>query len=142
MEENKNILDEIHQGACMGKDAISFVIDKVEDSSLKEELEKEYNEYDTIATKIDNIYHKYSEGKPHETSAMTKTMTWYGIEMKTFMNQSSSKIAELLLNGVNMGIIEGRKILNRKKMDKNIKKIVSEYVVMQEKSVETLKKYL
>ena len=142
MEENINVLDEIHKGACMGKDAISFVIDKIEDSKLKAELEKEYNEYNMIATQIEKIYHKYDRGEPHETSAINKAMTWYGIEMKTFLDQSPSKITELLLNGVNMGIIEGRKILNHKKMDKRIKKIVSEYVTMQEKSVEALKAYL
>ena len=142
MTENINVLDEIHKGACMGKDAIAFVIDKVEDTNLKAELEKEYREYAMIATKIDKLYHKYDGGKPHETSALNKAMTWYGIEMKIFMDQSPSKITELLLNGVNMGIIEGRKILNNKKMNRDVKMIVSEYVAMQEKSVEALKKYL
>ena len=126
----------------LGKDAIAFVIDKVEDTNLKAELEKEYREYAMIATKIDKLYHKYDGGKPHETSALNKAMTWYGIEMKIFMDQSPSKITELLLNGVNMGIIEGRKILNNKKMNRDVKMIVSEYVAMQEKSVEALKKYL
>lgn len=69
-------------------------------------------------------------------------MTWYGIEMKTFIDQSTSKIAELLLQGVNMGIIEGRRILNNKKMNRSIYEIVSEYVEMQEASVEALKQYL
>jgi hypothetical protein len=45
---------------------------------------------------------------------MNKVMTWYGIEMKTMFDKSNSKIAELLLQGTNMGIIEGRKLLNNK----------------------------
>ena len=55
---------------------------------------------------------------------------------------SNSKIAEILLQGVNMGIIEGRKILNKKKINKEVESIVSDYVTMQEKNVETLKSYL
>ena len=47
MKEDINALDEIHKGACMGKDALSFVMDKVEDDSLKKELEKEYKDYDS-----------------------------------------------------------------------------------------------
>lgn len=35
MEENVNILDEINKGASMGEDAISFVLDKVEDDNLR-----------------------------------------------------------------------------------------------------------
>ena len=126
----------------MGEDAISFILDKVEDNSLKKELEKEYQEYDKITKKIAKIFAKYDDGNPRETSVMNKAMTWYGIEMKTFMDQSTSKIAELLLQGVNMGIIEGRKILNNKEMNEEVNDIVSEYVKMQEASVEALKQYL
>ena len=142
MKEDINALDEIHKGACMGKDALTFVMDKVEDDNLKKELEKEYNDYDVIANKIEEIYPKYNEGKPHETSNMNKAMTWSSIEMKTLTDKSSSKIAELLLKGVNMGIIEGRKILNKKNLNEEVDSLISEYVTMQEESVEVLKKYL
>ena len=69
-------------------------------------------------------------------------MTWYGINMKTLTDHSSSKLAELLLQGTNMGIIEGRRILNNKELDKQVKNIISEYVTMQEDSVEKLKTFL
>jgi NADH:ubiquinone oxidoreductase subunit K len=62
--------------------------------------------------------------------------------MKTLTDKSDSKIAELLLNGVNMGIIEGRKILNKKNINKEVSKIISIYVTMQESCVEVLKSYL
>lgn len=141
-KEDINALDEIHKGACMGKDAIHFVREKVKDQRLKDVLDAEYEQYQEIANKIEEIYPKYNEGKPHETSAMNKAMTWYGIEMKTMMDKSNSKITELLLQGVNMGIIEGKKILNNKNLDKEVSDIVSSYVTMQEKSVEVLKQYL
>lgn len=140
--ENINALDEIHKGACMGMDAIDFIKDKVEDKNLQNELDREYNEYKTIQQQIENIYSKYDDGTPHDTSAMNKVMTWSGIEMKTMNDTSNSKIAELLLKGVNMGIIEGKKILNRKKMNKEVTDIVDNYVKMQEKNVENLKEYL
>jgi len=69
-------------------------------------------------------------------------MTWYGIEMKTMFDKSNSKIAELLLQGTNMGIIEGRKLLNNKGTDPNVEKLVSDYVKNQEEAVEKLKEYL
>lgn len=141
-EENINALDEIHKGACMGTDAIHFTIEKVEDKELHETLEKFYNGYQSIAEKIEKIYPKYNNDEPHETNAMNKAMTWYGINMKTFNDKSNSKIAELLLQGTNMGIIEGRKILNNKGINEEVNGIVDEYVTMQEKNVEILKKYL
>ena len=73
---------------------------------------------------------------------MNKVMTWYGIEMKTLLDDSTSKIAELLMQGTNMGIIEGRRLLNDKNMDEEVHKICEEYVTFQEDAVEKLKPFL
>lgn len=142
MNENINALDEIHKGTCMGMDAIHFIIDKVSDNKFKNILDKQHESYKKINEEIEEIYPKYNDGKPHETSTMNKIMTFYGIEMKTFMDESNSKIAELLIQGTNMGIIEGRKVLNNKKVNEEIEKIIDKYVKMQEKYLEDLKCYL
>ena len=145
MENKKNeinVLDELNKGACMGKDAIHFILDKVEDEALKKELNTQYETYSSITDKISELYPEYSKKEPHETSAMNKMMTWYGIEMKTFMDSSTSKIAELLMQGTNMGIIEGRRLLNHKDTNEEINKLVEKYVEVQETAVEKLKSFL
>ena len=143
-KENKlNVLDELSKGCCMGMDAIYFIMDKVEDDSLKEELTRQYSKYQKIHNGICKLYPEYSrEDDPKETSMMNKAMTWYGIEMKTMMDKTPSKIAELLLQGTNMGIIEGRKLLNHKDTNKEIESLIQEYVDMQEEAVEKLKTFL
>ena len=137
-----NVLDELNKGACMGMDAIHFILDKVEDENLKTELNRQYEKYSEISNKICELYPEYNNDKPHETNAMNKVMTWYGIEMKTMMDDSTSKIAELLLQGTNMGVIEGRKLLNHKDTDTEVHKLVQEYVDMQEDAIEKLKQFL
>lgn len=142
MKENINALDEINKGTCMGMDAIKFILDKTEDKKFKKVLKDFYKEYEKINKKIEKIYPKYNDGNPHETNIINKAMTWYGIEVKTLKDNSNSKIAELLLQGTNMGIIEGRKILNKKEIDKKINELIEKYVTMQEDNVEILKQYL
>ena len=143
MKENINALDEINKGATMGMDAIHFIIDKIDSSDFKNVVDKQYKDYENVSNTINKIYNKYnSEDKPHETGVVNKVMTWYGVEMKTLMDKSDSKIAELLLQGTNMGIIEGRRILNNKVLDEEVKDIMSKYVTMQEECVEKLKDYL
>lgn len=137
-----NVLDELNKGACMGQDAIHFILEKVEDSDLKDELIRQYNKYEAISKKICELYPEYSEKEPHETNSINKAMTWYNIEMKTFMDASTSKIAELLVQGTNMGIIEGRRLLNQKDTDPEVEQLVQEYVDMQEDAVEKLKPFL
>lgn len=142
MKENVNVLDEIHKGSCMGIDAINFILDRIESIDLKNELYSEIREYEKINKKIVDLYSNYANGNPQSESTMNKVMAWSGIEMKTITDKSDSKYVELLLTGVNMGIIEGKKILNNKKIDKNIVSIVKEFIMIQEKNYDNLKKYL
>ena len=142
-ENEMNILDEINKGATMGMDAIDIISDKTKDADLKETLKVEYNKYKKISERVNDIYSQYSEKEPQTTNAMNKMMTWYGVNMKTMNDQSNSKISELLMQGTNMGIIEGRRLLNNNPdIDKEVNQILNDFVVMQEDSVETLKKYL
>ena len=146
MKEDKkdiNVLDELNKGACMGRDAIHFIMDKVKDDNLRKELNRQYAKYKETNEKICKLYPEYNEGEPHKTGTMNKVMTWYGIEMKTLLDDSTSKIAELLMQGTNMGIIEGRRLLNQNPdAAEDVKKVLDDFVKMQEDSVETLKKYL
>ena len=141
--QNLNILDEVNKGATMGMDAISYVSEKVEDNDFKQVLDTEYNKYKDISNRVNNLYDNYSSKEPHETNAMNKMMTWYGIQMKTMVDDTTSKLSELLMQGTNMGIIEGRRLLNQNQnIEPDVKDILNDFVVMQEDSVETLKKYL
>lgn len=143
MEENINVLDEVNKGACMGVDAINFILDKVTDKKFKKLLEKQAKEYKDITKRVNQIYSQYNkEDTPHETNKMEKTMTYFGIEMRTMTDDSDAKLAELLFKGTNMGILEGRRLLNDKSMDKEVNTLVEDYVEMQEKNIENLKKYL
>ena len=96
-----------------------------------------------ILKKVEKIYNKYNDEKePHKTNVVNKMMTWYGINLKTITDHSNSKIAEILSQGTNMGIIEGRKILNNKNINEDVSKIVEDFVDSQEKLIEDLKDYL
>ena len=141
--QNLNILDEINKGATMGMDAISYVSDKVEDHEFGKVLDVEYNKYQDISNRVNDLYSNYSCKEPHETNAMNKMMTWYGIQMRTMTDNTTSKLSELLMQGTNMGIIEGRRLINHNdNIAPDVKNILHDFVTMQEDSVETLKKYL
>ena len=127
----------------MGMDAISYVSDKVEDNNFAQVLDVEFNKYQKISDRVNDLYSNYSTKDPHETNAMNKMMTWYGIQMKTMTDSTTSKLSELLMQGTNMGIIEGRRLINQNPdIAPDVKNILQDFVTMQEDSVETLKKYL
>ena len=140
--ENIKILHEIHKGAKMGMDAISYVSEKVGDNHFLDELSSQYNQYDDILTRVNDSYTNYSI-VPQDNISKEKFMSWMGIQMNTMKDQSNSKLSELLIQGTTMGIIEGRKILNHNpNVDENISKTLKDFVKMQEDSVEKLKTFL
>ena len=139
-----NVLDEVNKGCTMGMDAIEFVSKKVGDEDFRKTLGIEYNKYKDISRRVNSLYDEADTRKdPHETGGMNKVMTWWGIQMKSMNDKSNSNLAELLINGTNMGIIEGRRLLNQNpNINQDIHTLLDEYVKMQERSVETLKSFL
>lgn len=143
MKDNINALDELNKGASMGKETISYVLDNVNDKKLKKVLDNQLKEYERLLNKISKIYPKYNNNKePHEINIMEKKMAKKGLEMRLFVDDSASRISELFLKGTNMGIIEGRKLLNNKNIDSKVHSLLDEFVNMQEAYVEKLKEFL
>ncbi len=142
MDNNINTLDELNKGCCMGIDALSFTIEKIDEEKFRELLEKQLHEYQVLSDKISDLYQEYTDSSIHETNIMEKMMTWYGINKDVVLDKSVSKVADLLINGTNMGVIEGQKLLNNKTMDKKVHKICKEYVKMQQSYIEKLKEFL
>lgn len=142
MSNENYVLNEINKGIKMGMDSISNVSQKVQDDRFKQDLKCQYDKYNQILNNVNDELSNYDDF-PKELNPMQKAMGWMSIEMNTISDKSNSKIAEMMLQGTNMGIIEGRRLLNNNpSVDKNVRQILDDFVVMQEDSVETLKKYL
>ena len=142
MDNNINTLDELNKGCCMGIDALNYIMEKVEEEDFYQLLEKQKKCYEDLSNDITLLYKEYTASDIHKTNLMEKMRTWYGIQLDTMMDNSISSQADMLIQGTNMGIIEGRKLLNNKTMDKKVANICSKYVKMQEDYIEKLKDYL
>ena len=142
MDTNRYILNELNKGIKMGMDSISNVSEKVQDDRFKQDLKYQYDEYNKILNEVNNELTNYDDF-PKELNPMQKAMGWMSVEMNTLTDKSNSKIAELMIQGTNMGIIEGVKLLNQNPdADKDVKETLNKFVKFQENTVEQLKKYL
>lgn len=144
MDNNPNlkVLKELHKGAQMGINALSYVSEKVTDDGFKRELSSQYNQYEDILNRVTDLYNNYGE-VPANFNFKDDMMTWMGIQMNTVNDKTPSKISELLIQGNTMGIIEGRRLLNNNPaVETNIKQTLSDFVTLQENTVTKLKEYL
>ena len=142
MDNNRYILNELNKGIKMGMDSISNVSEKVQDDRFKQDLKYQYDEYNKILNEVNDELTDYDDF-PKELNPMQKAMGWMGVEMNTLTDKSNSKISEMMLQGTNMGIIEGVKLWNNNPdATEPVKNILKDFITFQENTVEKLKKYL
>ena len=142
MDKNVEALKEICKGVKMGMNSIEYLQDKVQGNNLANYLKHEYSMYDNILDKLNDAFSNY-DMEPNKPSFGSKAMLWYGIQTNTITDHTDSKLSELLMQGTNMGIIEGRRILNANPdLDTDVKNLINDFVSYQEDSVEKLKEFL
>ena len=126
----------------MGITALSTVIPKTENSKLKNELEKQLKNYNQQS---DQIKKKFSElnAKPKDINPIGKLSADASIIMHTSMNNSTSHIAEMVIKGSNMGIIDiNKKLNNIKTGDAGIISHAKEILKCEQQYIDNLKSYL
>ena len=131
MDNPQYILNEINKGIKMGMDSISNITDKVQDNEFKDLLLYEYDRYNSILNRVNSELKNYDD-IPKEVPAMQKVMGYMDVEISTLTDKSNSKIAEMMLKGTNMGIIEGIRLKNRNpEMAPSIKNILDDFIAFQ-----------
>lgn len=142
MDNDLNVLNEVHKGLVMGMESISVVSSKVGDNEFKEVLDSQYEQYGNILDRVNDEFAK-SGKQADDTSPAQKVMGWTGIQFGTMTDKSNSKISDMLIRGTTMGIIEGRKLLNQNlNLNEDVKLILDDFVKEQEHDVEVLKQWL
>lgn len=136
------ILKEISKDSKMGMDSINMVGEKVQDEKFQKLLDEQHNEYQNIFDRTQEILKQHGE-TIEDVPAMQKMMGWMGIQMNTLNDKSNSQLSELLIQGNDMGIIKGHKLLNNNEFTTpEIQNLLSDFVRLQEKNIDDLKKWL
>ena len=136
------ILKEISKDSKMGMDSINIVGEKVQDEKFQKLLDEQHNEYQNIFDRTQEILKQHGE-TIEDVPTMQKMMGWMGIQMNTMNDKSNSQLSELLIQGNDMGIIKGHKLLNNNEFTTpEIQNLLSDFVRLQEKNIDDLKKWL
>ncbi len=140
--DDLTILNEIHKGVTMGMASLEQIADKTQDQDLKDDLSFQYNEYQNTLNDVNKKFQEQGE-IPDDTPVNTKIMGWTGIQMNTINDTSNSKLSEILIQGYDMGIIKGVKLLNQiPDASGDVKNILNGFITMQENCIDRLKKFL
>ena len=136
------ILKEISKDAKMGMDSLTTVTDKAQDEKFKKVLNNQHDEYQNIFDRSQELLIQQGENY-EDVPTMQKMMSWTGIQMSTMSDTSNSKLSELLIQGNDMGVVKGNKLLHGNEFTTpEIKNLLSDFIRLQEKNIDDLKKYL
>ena len=139
---NLTILNEINKDAKMGMDSLTMVTKKVQDEKFKKLLNSQHDEYQNIFDRTQELLVQENKNI-QDVPTMQKIMAWTGIQMNTLNDKSNSKLSELLIQGNDMGVIKGTKLLNESNFTTpEIENLLSDFVRLQEKNIDDLKKFL
>ncbi len=145
MDENLELLTHIYETADMGAYTITTLINKLKDkeNKIKFMLEKEIKGYEKYINISGKLLEK-NDIKPKKTSLMAKMGSNIGIMKETMKDNSDGAIAQMLVEGITMGITVMSAKINsyRKIADKKALKLAREFLEFQEDEVEKLKEFM
>ena len=145
MDENLELLTHVYETSQMGSYTITTLINKLKnkENKIKFTLEKELKEYEKYIKISEKILNKYNINPPG-TSVMSKIGSNIGIMKETIMDNSDSAMAQMLIEGLTMGItlISAKINSYKKNADRKVLKIAKDFVKFQENEVERLKVYM
>ena len=140
---NQNAINCIYKTAQIGLSSISNVLEELDNVTLKEELKKEYEGYESFICKL-TTFIKENEYELKEVNPMKKAIMWSSIKLNTLTNDSGSHIASLMIKGTVTGITEMQELINGNSnaLDERIINYAKELKELMEKYEQDLKKYL
>ncbi len=140
--QNEELVKEIHKAASSGLEAIETVLPKVKKPSLKKEIEQQGVCYQNFITRSESLLKK-AGALPEKNPPMQKAIMWGAIQLNTLADASSEHIAEMMINGSNMGIIEMTKQLNQHPdADAGARRLAEDFLAGEERHIDMLKQHL
>jgi hypothetical protein len=145
MDENLELLTHIYETAEMGSYTITTLINKLKDkeNKIKFCLEKEIKEYEKYLNQAGKLLEKNGI-TPKKASFMAKIGSNMGIMKETMKDNSDSAIAQMVVEGITMGvtIISAKINSYRKIADKSTIKLAKKFLEFQEDEIEKLKSFM
>ncbi|MBQ3079219.1 MAG: hypothetical protein IJC48_04360 [Clostridia bacterium] len=142
MNQNAELFRSVQGAAQMGIESIELLLDKTEHEGIRTEMLHQLSEYKKSEQKaLEGL--KEAGEKPKMRNPLTRAGTWMGIQMDTLVDQSPSHLADMLIQGSTMGVIE----LTRARAacpdaGEKAHKLASDFLQNEDQAIDRLKNFL
>ncbi|MBQ3422045.1 MAG: hypothetical protein IJH34_10330 [Romboutsia sp.] len=141
-DDTIKLLNECNAGVKMGVQGIKEVIDHAQDKELLNILVKYLDDHQKLGDKTHKYLNKFhDDGK--EPNAMASAMSWVKINFKLLQSNVDEQIADVMVDGCNMGIKSISRYLNKyPAASQEIKNLVHDIIELEENFALDLRKFL
>jgi hypothetical protein len=142
MNKNAELLNFIYQNAQMGEETINHLSDIIEDSAFKTHMRNQLKEYDEMRDAAKTMLNEQGYDEKG-ISAFEKVRTYLMIDLQTLTDKSASHIAEMLVVGSTMGVIQAvRNLRKYRDAEEDIVGLMKRLQTTEENNIEQLKNFL
>lgn len=143
MNANAELLNFVYENSQMGVKSLRQILELLQDDKLHKYLEKQLNGYEGFLEQSKELLEKNGFDEKG-LNAFEKIRTYLMINMQTITDKSASHIAEMLIIGSSMGVIDAIKNVNKYKnsAEKDILELMDHLKQFEEKNIEKLKEFL
>lgn len=136
-----SVLQEVYHNAMLGKYAVENLRPLSSDRGFRNLLLKQYKEYSAIAKEIE-VFADKTNSDIKDVNVFSRGMMYFTTMMNTIGNKSNSKLAEIMIQGINMGIISLTKIINKKSDEEESHTFAQKMMEVLSKNLEEMKLFL
>ena len=143
MTTEVDLLNTIHEYADMGLSGLNQVIPLSSDPSFTRVLQHQKSDYEAALQKSEALLEERHIPRGKEAGPVAKMMSTVMTRAKNLADPSTSKLAEMVFLGSNMGITELTKGINDYHgEDKAVLSFAEKQLKQEEHHAETMKQYL
>ena len=141
-QDTIRLLRECDPGVKMVVASINEVLNDVKSEGFKNSLMKCIDEHEKLNSEIQKALTRFGDdGK--NPNPMAKTMSWMKTNMMLMIDDGDDRIADLMIDGCNMGVKSLSKYLNRyQAADEDSKDIAKKLIHLESQLSSDLRKFL
>jgi hypothetical protein len=142
MDDNIELLESVYQNSEMGAHAVRQLLDRTEDDDFRGHLHTQLEEYRAINDEARELLHERGE-EAKDLNPLAQATSRFTIGAKTMMDSSTSHMAEMMMQGSTMGIVDATKNLKRySRAEKPVRSLAEKLLRTEESNVEHIKGFL
>ncbi len=141
MDQTESLLQAVWENGRMGEDSLKLLIDDCS-GKLRQDMAAQKARYADAARDAEQRLYAM-DLKPRAANPVARAGLWMGMRMNTLTNKSEAHIADILVQGATMGILDLTKARNSNPdADANAQGIAAALIESQQAFIDQMKAYL